>query len=460
MQIVVCVRQGRDGELSPFDACAYEAALRIPNATVTLVSMGPEKTGNLLLRLTRLGAQKAILLCDRAFAGADTLATAYTLSLAIEKLHPDLILCGRQTLEGDTAQVGPMLSVLAGYQLITNAMTLQAGDAGVTCTTRDEGDMTAAYPALVTVERINTLRLPSIRSKVGTVEMWNAEMLGADVEKCGLTGSPTRVLSSKQNEAGKRRCTFITADKLAEAIQTGLEKNTARAADTEVAAVKLPLVCTVGDDPRAFAETVGETVTVLEKSDADTLITEITALDPDAVIWGSDAWSKRVAAVVCAKMGLGLCADCTKLDADGETLFMIRPALSGSVIAKIKSITRPAMATVRTVTAAKDVVVCAGFGAKDDMDTVRDFAQKYNAELAATRRMVDNGILPYAAQVGLTGRTVAPPLYIALGVSGAVHHIVGMQQAGTVIAVNPDKQAPIFDYADFGIVGDIDTVLS
>ena len=87
MKIVVCVKQTVAGELNPFDACAYEAALQIPNAEVILLSMGPEKSKDFLLNLTRLGAREAYLLCDRAFAGADTLATSYALSLAIQKLQ-------------------------------------------------------------------------------------------------------------------------------------------------------------------------------------------------------------------------------------------------------------------------------------------------------------------------------------------------------------------------------------
>ena len=73
-----------------------------------------------------------------------------------------------------------------------------------------------------------------------------------------------------------------------------------------------------------------------------------------------------------------------------------------------------------------------------------------------TRKMVDNSYLPYALQVGLTGRTVSPPVYIAIGVSGAVHHVVGMWRSGTVIAINADRDAPIFDYADYGIVDNAD----
>ena len=97
------------------------------------------------------------------------------------------------------------------------------------------------------------------------------------------------------------------------------------------------------------------------------------------------------------------------------------------------------------------MVVAAGWGVKDHMDAVKIFAEELQAELAASRKMVDNGLLPYAMQVGLTGKIVAPPVYIAVGISGAVHHLAGMQRAGTVIAINPDKEAPIFQSADYGI---------
>ena len=117
MKILVCVKQNADGELNPFDASAYEAALQLPNAEVLLLSMGPQKTGELLQRLTRLGAKAAYHLCDKAFAGADTLATAYTLSLAVQHLQPDYIFCGRQTVDGDTGQVGPELAQLCGFAL-------------------------------------------------------------------------------------------------------------------------------------------------------------------------------------------------------------------------------------------------------------------------------------------------------------------------------------------------------
>ena len=125
MNIAVCVKQKADGELNPFDACAYEAALRIENSNVILVSMAPQKSEEMLLNLTRLGAEKAYLLCDKAFAGSDTLATSYVLSLFLKELKPDLILCGRQTVDGDTGQVGPGISEFLNIELITNALSIQ-----------------------------------------------------------------------------------------------------------------------------------------------------------------------------------------------------------------------------------------------------------------------------------------------------------------------------------------------
>ena len=111
------------------------------------------------------------------------------------------------------------------------------------------------------------------------------------------------------------------------------------------------------------------------------------------------------------------------------------------------------MATVRTESRAdSNIIVAAGFGVRDKISEVKNFAQSLGAAFCATRKLVDSGYADYEMQVGLTGKTVSPPVYIAVGVSGAVHHIAGMQRSGTVIAINPDQNAPIFEYADYGIV--------
>lgn len=458
MKIVVCIRQGRNGEINPFDACSYEAALSIPNAEITLLSMGPASVEEFLLGLTRLGAKRAILLCDKAFAGADTLATAYALSCAIKKLSPDYVFCGRQTLEGDTAQTGPMLSVKLGCSLITNVMAIKlCDDEKIVCDTRTEGEMTATAPALITVERINTLRLPRLRSKLGAVEVWDATAIEADASKCGLAGSPTRVIETHENRSGRRKCEFINKDEFMTAVNKAVRKNSEHTQTKIKSQIKLSKVFTVGEAPVCFANTISDDITVLPFDSAVNLADTIKKEQPNVVLWGSDPLSKRLSAQVSAILDLGLCADCTSLETDGKQLFMIRPALSGSIIAKIKSLTLPAMATVRTCEeGVADIFIAAGFGVKDNLPLVEAIAEKMGAEIAATRKMVDNGILPYDRQIGLTGKVVSPPVYIAIGVSGAVHHIVGMDRAGTVIAVNPDKDAPIFDYADYGIISTLE----
>ena len=461
MKIVVCVRQGTDGAINPFDACAYEEALKIENAQVILLSMGPLSTKDFLWNLTRQGAEQAILLSDSVFAGADTLATAYALSLAIKKLSPDYVFCGRQTLIGDTAQTGPMLSVYADCSLVTNVMRIvDITDTQITCETREQGVQQVPALALITVERINTLRLPRLRAKLGELVVWSAQDIGADYSRCGLKGSPTRVLKTFENASGKRKCRYISPSELDEVLTAALKKQVGKVTPATRFVTPLKKVWIVGEDPMDFAKQVSDDIAVINRDTPQAIADRIRAEKPNAVLWGSDAWSKQMSAQVAAMLHLGLCADCTALETDGKTFIMYRPALSGRVLAKIISQTTPAMATVRAAKQGNDLMVAAGYGAKDCLDKVNRFAERYHAVQTATRKVVDNDLLPYEMQVGLTGKMVSPSVYVTFGVSGAVHHIVGMQQAGTVIAVNRDKDAPIFDYADYGIVADIETVLS
>ncbi len=500
MRVLVCVKRTADGELNPFDACAYEAALQIPDSEVILLSMGPDKTEEMLLDLTRLGAKEAYLLCDNAFAGADTLATAYALSCAVKKLSPDLVICGRQTVDGDTAQTGPSLSVMAGLTLIPNVMKILRTEGKLICETRELGEKTVDYPALITVERINRLRLPSIRSKKGTVIHWTAEDIDADKQKCGLKGSPTRVLASFPNKEGKRKCKWIEARELPAVIEEGLAKEKTRLQPAKKSNALLKDIWIVGEGPRLFAESISEDITVIEKErfwqKGDTCLDFALKFaeyarerQPKVILWASDAWSKAAAPQVAALLQTGLCADCTALETDGEELFMYRPAFSGNIVAKIVCMTEPRMATVRTARKGSGEIICAlGKGAQNVLADVQTLVQKRNAwnaekngvtagktgpperkhgvtaetarwDIAASRMAVDAEMLPYDKQVGLTGKSVNPAVYIAVGISGAVHHIAGMKQSGTVIAINPDREAPIFDYADYGIAGKAEEVI-
>lgn len=459
MKTVVCIKPTAEGDLAPFDASAYEAALRIPGNTVSLLSLAPASRETLLRQLTRLGAEQAFLLSDPVYAGSDTLATAYLLSQGVRRLQPDLILCGRQSVDGDTGQVGPEIAALCGFSLMTCVMEIVSCDEhSVVCVDREGRQKQLPLPALLTVERFCSLRLPSIRSKEGTVTVWDNGTLQADPSRVGLSGSPTRVERTFENTSDRRHCHRITPALLEEVLQSSLQK-----APTPISfapsAERLEKVFCVGEGVRAIAESVGRQVICLPLTDAEDIANHILRGRPQAVLWGSDRKSKEISATVAARLRLGLCADCTALETDGETLWMYRPAFSGSVTAKIRSRTLPQMATIRTPEAdGEDFVIGVGLGACPFFQTIRAYAQAHGAVLAASRAAVDGGFMPYAAQVGLTGRNIAPRVYLALGVSGAVHHIAGIKSAGTVIAVNRDPDAPIFAYADYGIVADIQTV--
>ena len=201
MKILVCVKV-INGELNPFDESALECALRL-SSDVTVISMGPKSCEDVLKPLTRLGA-KGILISDTVFAGSDTLATSYVLGSAIRNMEYDLILCGRQSVDGDTAQVGPMLATMLDIPVITNALSIEENNGFVTAKTR-LGEELTKLPALVTVERGYVLRFPSIFSKLGEVRVIDNTEIGCDTEKCGLKGSPTRVLETFERLVGDAR---------------------------------------------------------------------------------------------------------------------------------------------------------------------------------------------------------------------------------------------------------------
>ncbi len=447
MKILVCVKVVK-GEINPFDQSALECALTLSD-DVTVVSMGPKSCEEVLKPLTRLGA-KVVLLSDKAFAGSDTLATSYILSTVIKKMEYDLILCGRQSIDGDTAQVGPMLSKMLDISLVTNALTIECEKNIVKAITR-LGEEETELPALVTLERGYILRFPSIFSKIGEVRILDNPVLGCDISRCGLEGSPTRVLKTFENERGKRKCKFIEYDELIPLVER-LKKEEKVKVSGETKNEKLSLAWAVGDEVYEKALEIAEKVVLIKKMSPEEITEKVKAEKPGVVLWNADLWGRKNAPVAAAILNTGLCADCTMLEAEGETLYMYRPAQGGNITAKIKCLTLPQMATVRTKSESSDIIVAGGKGVIDRFEAINDLAEKLGAEVGASRGLVDLNGAPYDMQIGLTGKTVSPKIYIAIGISGAVHHTCAIEGADVVIAINPDKDARIFEYADFGIV--------
>lgn len=228
---------------------------------------------------------------------------------------------------------------------------------------------------------------------------------------------------------------------------------------------------------------------------------------PEIVLAGATAIGRSFIPGVATTLDAGLTADCTDLavrESDGA-LLQTRPAFGGNIMATIECPrSRPQMATVRpkvmkaldkdssregniveieplqdelssrikvheSVVSEQgnvniqesDILISGGRGLESEkgFELIRQLAETLGADVSASRAVVDAGWIPYPHQVGQTGKTVAPKLYFACGISGAVQHVAGMQSAETIVAINRDKNAPIFDVADFGIVGDINEVI-
>ena len=203
------IREGVESVINPFDTYAVEEGLRIKDRAegkVTVVSMGIPAVADMLKQTVALGVDDCVLLRDRAFAGADTLATAYALSMGIRKIGAyDLIICGKQATDGDTAQVGPSLAEKLGIPHATYVRKItEIGDGRIRCQRlTDDGydDIELTLPALITVvKEINEPRLPSLknmmRAKKAEVAVWTADDVGADKAQCGLQGSPTQVIQT------------------------------------------------------------------------------------------------------------------------------------------------------------------------------------------------------------------------------------------------------------------------
>jgi electron transfer flavoprotein beta subunit len=201
------IREGVESIINPFDTYAIEEAVRLKErftGKVTVITMGPPQADAALKEAISLGCDEAILVSDRKFAGSDTWATSYTLSCAIKKIGAfDIVLCGKQASDGDTAQVGPGISTHLNIPQVTYVKKIEDikdGKARVERLMEEGYDVVEIpLPCLFTVvKEINTPRLPSLkgmmRSKSAKIIQWMAADINAEPLNIGLDGSPTRVV--------------------------------------------------------------------------------------------------------------------------------------------------------------------------------------------------------------------------------------------------------------------------
>ena len=283
--------------------------------------------------------------------------------------------------------------------------------------------------------------------------------------------------------------------------------------------VAMLLGCGIKDKAQALIEQGADEVIVVDAPELKDFLSEqysqavgqiITDRKPNIVLYGATTIGRDMAPRLASRLKAGLTADCTKLEIqagdDGQLdLHSTRPAFGGNLMATIVCPnTRPQMSTVRpgvmqkmerqagrqgvvtdfvpkfdtakfkvklveTIKADKQmadiseakILVSGGRGVhnKEGFDKLQALADVLGGQVASSRAMVDNGVMPHECQVGQTGKTVRPNLYMACGISGAIQHLAGMEESDFIIAINKDKFAPIFSVADLGIVGDLHKIV-
>lgn len=590
------VREGVPMEVNSFDMLAVDRAVELAKETggeVVVFTMGPPQARDALVYCLAMGADRAVLLTDRAMAGSDTLATARTLALALAKEGFDFIFCGRNSTDAETGQVGPEIAELLHIPLASNIRKLECSKEGeglLVERVTDEGYelIHCPLPALVTVtEGIMKERFPSKEDMGAAKESPDiveagAAQLSADSSVFGAEGSPTRVEEIRLIEpqrlglvieepdpnvaaqrvveglltrpdtpsapsgpqrpwpsypGAKERAIWIVAERTGRGsgagpeaghsatLRTGLRRTTfellskarelALLTRSQVAAVLIGQ----GDqeDLRALAAYGADGILIMDDArlghpagvrSATALSRAIADAGPYAVLFSSTPNGRDLASRVAARLGLGLTGDCIDLEINGAgELVQLKPALGGNVVAPILSKTRPNLATLRPgilapldpdwgleaevntlevedsgepdirllevhveedargleLEAARVVMgLGMGIGCPENLPAIYELAGAIGARIAATRNVADAGWLPRQVQVGLTGRAIAPDLYMAVGIRGDFNHMVGIQKAGTILAINNNpnpRRAPILQGADFSIVGDWQTYL-
>ena len=568
------IREGVPSEVNPFDMLGLVRAVELksaPDDQIVALCMGPPQARDGLLECLALGADRAILLTDRALAGSDTLATARALSLALKKEAPDLIICGRNSADSETGQVGPETAELMDIPHVGQVSKLDLNaDSNTIVTERltDEGYQVieCPLPALVCVtEGVAEETFPNreqlAEAETKPLQEVTCAQLSPDSSQFGAEGSPTWVeeirlvepnrpgviIEEEDPQVAAEQAASLLKERLAELDSADNGSQTAQPTErfpnsrdksiwviaeswpadlahvtlellgkareltsftrSEVAAVLIgPAQPDLNGQLAAYG---ADRVLVLDNAGkgpvwgrqvVQSLAAAVHQAQPYAVLFASTPDGRDLASRVAARLALGLTGDAIDLEIDEEgRLVQLKPALGGNVVAPILSKTLPNMVTLRpglltpvapvvssqapveAIAAASfdgpDVTVLEehvqedigaleltqaqvvlgvgmGIGGPENLPQIQKLAHSINASLATTRNVTHEGWLPVQIQVGISGRSITPKVYLAVGIRGAFNHTVGIQKAGVILALNQNRRHAIFKSADFGIVGD------
>lgn len=548
------VRSPSAAELNPHCRRAISKGVslaRLSGGSTTVITLGPPQARHALIEALDYGADFAAHICDQAFAGSDTLATARALTAAIDLLGPfDLVLTGLSSADSGTGHVGAQLAQLLGRPFLDGVRELDIRDGVATARCeRDDGwrRVRASLPlVLACAERLceaakrpDAVETAEIAARI---RMIRAAELG--VGPWGQRGSPTRVgtvLSTKSDRRGARANGDVNqlAAHLLEAIGRAADAGSRRAASSAPGSLSFIDVAVLGQPGRdqltrellggARSLTYGQV----------TLLAIGARMEPgDAHAWGADevvylhsreepahevdvaegvsrwrhdsaivallvpstSWGREVAARVAASERAGLVGDAIGLRLRGGSLVADKPVDGTDAVAAVHIDSLLQIATVRpgvlkpaptrqpvpiparrlllnatcpltileqsidaTIDELARAPITIGLGAgvpPDGYPLVEEFADLVGAQIAATRKVTDRSWKPHSRQVGTTGLSIAPELYLAIGLSGAAHHVTGVRRAGTILAINNDPNAAIFRHADLGFIADWREILT
>jgi electron transfer flavoprotein alpha subunit len=550
------VREGLELEMSAYCRRAVSKGVewaRESGGSCTVFTLGPPPAEDVLREAIAWGADRGVHLCDPAFGGSDTLATARALAAALQQEGPfDLVLVGRNSLDGDTGQVGPEIAQLTGLPFATGVRVMGiAGDELTLTLEHDDGtdEVEVTLPALLSVaERLcEPCKVPPPkRAEVlsDRIKVTTAAALGDG--PWGQEGSPTVVGRTRvmHHDRAAKILSGTPAEQAAEAVALLAERGalTATSADPSIdsqsvgtvarapsTSGRVIAVLTEPDRPRIGAELLaaaanlvesigghvhalafdGADVGALGAAGADAVTTlngtpnaedvaaAVVAWSAQNPLWAllgpSTAFGREVLGRVAAALGAGLVGDAVGIEIVDDELVAAKPAFSGALLADIACTSDVRLVSVRPgvlplpapresvptvsswpmkaasrlrrisqrrdddieVLARADVVIGVGAAVQPhEYEELSPLASLLGAELAATRKVTDKGWAPRARQVGITGRSIAPRLYFALGLSGKFNHMVGVRASGTIVAINDDPGAVVFSQCDIGIVGD------
>ena len=524
--------------------------------SVSVFSMTPPSNEKLLIELKNYGVDFIYHISDPLFAGSDSLCTARVLAEAIKKKGPfDLVLAGKRSLDSETGQVPaetahflglPFASSITGMEIQENTMTVfrQLEDRSE----RIVIPLPCALSICTSKSALNPPSLDSMRQAGRSVfEKIDHFHISIKPSQIGKEGSPTYVEKLYRMDLPRRKHDFITdpregAKAIVKEIRSALESKFPHKAggteqfdfpDASVNLVACPLFDIAGfenaleliaflsahkgnpitialgrcidNDSKKKIRMAGASgcvfMEVADTPDERVYAKAIAgmALDADSVLFPASIRMTAIAPICAAMLSVGLTADCTDLRcADDGSLVQIRPTFGGTLLAHVKTKTRPAMATVRAGTFSYALTTAAPAGdyviEKRTLDDIGQFrkiserlfeksdwqdggdvifsvgagldakqADKVSAlgfRIGASRVAVNRNLSPYSCQVGQTGRTVRPKLYVAFGISGAVQHLAGMKDSRRIVAVNTDCKAPIFNCCDIAICAKADDVIN